>query len=294
MLVPDPKSVGANIRLFNISHAQPDETSSFLNNVNPVSGKHWLVVEEELKLRLWGSGDQSGESSSHSTEDHLITNLLEELRSILSALLNELNNLEGSSRFHGALLVLGHTSVASNVGVLDLLDEQHPLHAVCLDLVASIILNQLSVEVPGDGWPGVASHFADKLCIAVEQLLDAVEGLGEERLRVDLLHISVANSGHRSALIAEVALVCSTVSNLCIHNFQSDKLSIAEEVAAGRIDRLSVLGPGEFRDGVSTNGSCDPQLHALIHRDISERAGKAGLRQLHTLLQPGLDSNVGQ
>merc|ERR1719370_2013546 len=104
------------------------------------------------------------------------------------------------------------------------------------------------------------------LASQVKQLLVMLcEGLGEERLGIHLLDLCVANTSDRSLVVAQMALVGTTVSNLGIHNLQTDELSVAEEVAAGAINGFAILGPGELRNGVSTDGSGDPQLHALIH-----------------------------
>jgi len=134
-------------------------------------------------------------------------------------------------------LVLGNTCIATDIRVLDLLDHEHAAHAIGLDLVTGILLNRLAIEHPGNFWSWVGVDLTDKLGITVTQLLDAVEGLGEEWSRVHLLNLSLAGTNAVSFTVGQVALIASTVSNIGINNLQTNELTIAEEV-----DSVSING----------------------------------------------------
>merc|ERR1719397_1010525 len=159
MLVPNSQAVHTDVGLLDISHAEADQASPLLHNVNPVGGEHWLVVEEEFKLWLRNSSNKSRESGSHSSKYHFVSNFLQEFWGIIPASLHKFNNLQGSAGFSCSLLVLGHTSIAAAISLSNLLYHQHTAHAIGFNLMSGIFLNRLAIEEPRNFRPGVRVDF---------------------------------------------------------------------------------------------------------------------------------------
>ena len=128
-------------------------------------------------------------------------------------------------------MILGHTSVASNIRLLQFLNHEHAAHTISLDLTAGIFFNRLSVEEPRNFRSWVAVNFAHKLGITVEKLLDVVKRLREEWSRINLLDFSITNSSACSLIIAQMAFIGTSISNIGINNFKTNEFTIAEEVA---------------------------------------------------------------
>ncbi len=78
MLVPDAKSVDADIALLHEGHGKADQAGPLLGHVDAVGGEYGLAVQGELVLGVGEPGDEGGEPGAHAPEDQLVANLLEE------------------------------------------------------------------------------------------------------------------------------------------------------------------------------------------------------------------------
>lgn len=83
-------------------------------------------------------------------------------------------------------------------------------------------------------------------------------------------------------------------SELSVRAGYTYEFSVAEEVDPVAVDGFAVLGPGEGGDGVTLDGSGDPQLLTLVHGNVAERAREGGHALGDALLHAGLDRHGGR
>ena len=93
MCVPNSETVNSNVTLFNERHAQTDQTRPLLGHVNPVGGEYWFAVQGEFVLGLGETCNQGSEPGTHSSEDQLISNLLQEFWNKTSLVKTQLQGL---------------------------------------------------------------------------------------------------------------------------------------------------------------------------------------------------------
>ena len=172
-----------------------DEAGALPLDVDPVGRVEGLAPQVELEVGLRVAGHEGREPRAHAAEDHLVADLLEELRGVAPAPLDEVHDLQGAGGLGAALLVGGRQLVDAGVVVHQLLDGQGPRVPVALDLVPAAVLDGRAVKGPGEVGLRVGPHLAHEPRVAVQQLLDVVERPGEVRRLEDLVDCDVANAG---------------------------------------------------------------------------------------------------
>jgi hypothetical protein len=78
VLVPDAKSVYADVAFLHEGHGQTDQAGPLLGHVDAVGGEDGLAIQSKLVLGVGESGHEGGEPGTHAPEDQLVTDLLEE------------------------------------------------------------------------------------------------------------------------------------------------------------------------------------------------------------------------
>ncbi len=78
MLVPDAKSVDADVAFLHEGHGKADQAGPLLGHVDAVGGEDGLAVQGKLVLGVGESGHESGKPGAHAPEDQLVSDLLEE------------------------------------------------------------------------------------------------------------------------------------------------------------------------------------------------------------------------